>query len=317
MRHNIMNKYSPPTLLFNRHIETIYPALFRKVELKEYEHERIVTPDDDFLDLFWLRQNSDSLVIISHGLEGNAHRAYIKGMAKAFYDQGFDTLAWNYRGCGEQMNKQLRFYHSGATDDLGTVIDHAASSYENIFLIGFSLGGNLTLKYLGEKGNGINPKIKKAIAFSVPMDLHNSCIQISKPFNWAYSNRFLKSLKLKVKQKATSFPELKIDKLETIKNLIEFDNHYTAPIHGFKNAIDYYHQCSSLYFLSGIKTKTLIVSAKNDPFLSKECFPDLNNHGFVKFESPSRGGHVGFTQFNENGLYWSESRALEFVTSIF
>jgi predicted alpha/beta-fold hydrolase len=168
---------------------------------------------------------------------------------------------------------------------------------------------------LGERGDRINPKIKKAIAFSVPMDLHSSCIQISKPFNWAYSNRFLKSLKLKVKQKAKLFPELKTDKLETIKSLIEFDNQYTAPIHGFKNAIDYYLQCSSLYFLPKIKTETLIVSAKNDPFLSKECFPDLNDHGFIEFESPNRGGHVGFAQFNENGIYWSESSALEFVTS--
>ncbi len=310
-----MKDYSPPPLLFNRHIETIYPALFRKVELKEYGRERITTPDNDFLDLFWLKKNSSNLVIISHGLEGNAHRAYIKGMAKAFYDQGYDTLAWNYRGCGEEMNKQLRFYHSGATDDLDTVIDHASSRYEQIFLVGFSLGGNLTLKYLGEKGDHVNPKIKKAIVFSVPMDLHSSCIQISKPTNWAYSNRFLKSLKKKVIAKAKLFPELKTDKIEAIKSLIEFDDHYTAPVHGFKNAIDYYQKCSSLYFLPTVKVQTLIVSAKNDPFLSKECFPDVSSHSRVKFESPDHGGHVGFAQFNGNGLYWSELRALEFITS--
>jgi uncharacterized protein len=313
MPNNFMSKYSPPVLLFNRHLETIYPALFRKVELKEYERERIRTPDDDFLDLFWLRQNSNNLVIISHGLEGNAHRAYIKGMAKAFYDQGFDALAWNYRGCGEEMNKQLRFYHSGATDDLGTVIDHATPRYENIFLIGFSLGGNLTLKYLGEKGVEVNPKIKKVVAFSVPMDLHSSCIQISKPTNWVYSNRFLKSLKKKVIAKAKLFPELKTDKLATIKSLIEFDDTYTAPVHGFQNAIDYYTKCSSLYFLPTIKIQTLIVSAQNDPFLSKECFPDLGSHSPVKLERPTHGGHVGFAQFNENGLYWSELRALKFI----
>lgn len=315
MPSNIMNSYFPPFLLFNRHLETIYPALFRKVALKEYERERIRTADDDFLDLFWLKKKSNNLIIISHGLEGNAHRAYIKGMAKAFYDLGYDALAWNYRGCGEEINKQLRFYHSGATDDLGTVIDHAATRYENIFLIGFSLGGNLTLKYLGEKGDSVNPKIKKAVAFSVPMDLHNSCVQISKPTNWVYSNRFLKSLKLKVIAKAKSFPELRTDKLETIKSLIEFDDTYTAPIHGFQNAIDYYTKCSSLYFLPTIKTQTLIVSAQNDPFLSKECFPDLSSHSFVELESPSRGGHVGFAQFNENGLYWSELRALKYITT--
>lgn len=307
-----MSKYSPPALLFNRHLETIYPALFRKIKLKEYEQERIQTPDDDFLDLFWLKQNSSNLAIISHGLEGNTQRAYMKGMAKAFYDQGHDALAWNYRGCGEEMNKQLRFYHSGTTDDLNTVINHASIKYQNIFLIGFSLGGNLTLKYLGEKAN---PKIKKAVAFSVPMDLYSSCIQISKPSNWVYSNRFLKSLKSKVRAKSKLFPELKIDKLETIKSLIEFDDNYTAPIHGFKNAMDYYQKCSSVHFLSKIKTQTLIVSAKNDPFLSKECYPDLSNHLFARLESPSHGGHVGFAQFNENGLYWSELRALKFITT--
>ncbi len=315
MPSKFTSKYSPPTLLFNRHLETIYPALFRKVVLPEYEEERITTPDADFLDLFWLKKKSSSLVIISHGLEGNAQRAYIKGMAKAFYDQGFDTLAWNYRGCGEEINKQLRFYHSGATDDLETVINHASTEYQNIFLIGFSLGGNLTLKYLGEKGNQLNPTIKKAVTFSVPMELHCSCKEISKPANWAYSNRFLKSLKKKVIAKAKLFPELKTDKLETIKSLIEFDDHYTAPVHGFKNAIDYYQKCSSLYFLPTIKIKTLIVSAQNDPFLSQECFPDLSNHSFVKLESPARGGHVGFAQFNENGLYWSELRALKFITT--
>jgi uncharacterized protein len=310
-----MKDYSPPPLLFNRHLETIYPALFRKVELPRYEQERITTPDDDFLDLFWLKRKSSSLVIISHGLEGNAQRAYIKGMAKAFYDQGFDALAWNYRGCGDEMNRQLRFYHSGATDDLGTVIEHASLRYEKIFLVGFSLGGNLTLKYLGEKGGQANSKIEKAIAFSVPMDLHSGCIQISKPINWPYSNRFLKSLKKKVIAKAKLFPELKTDKLETIKSLIEFDDRYTAPVHGFKNAIDYYQKCSSLRFLSGIKIPTLIVNAKNDPFLSKECFPDVSKSTVLTFESPTRGGHVGFAQFNQNGLYWSELRAVEFITS--
>jgi uncharacterized protein len=311
---NKMETYTAPITLFNRHIETIYPALFRKVTVKEYESERVATADNDFLDLFWLKQNSKSLVLLSHGLEGNAHRAYIKGMAKAFYDHGFDTLSWNYRGCGDEINRQLRFYHSGATDDLGTVIDHALPQYENIFLVGFSLGGNLTLKYLGEKGGGIHPKIKKAVAFSVPMDLHSSCLAISKWSNRVYALRFLKSLQLKIRQKAVVFPELQTDPLEKINTLIDFDDQYTAPIHGFKNAIDYYRKCSSIYFLPAIKIPALIVNAKNDPFLGKECFPDLHDHSFIKFEKPAQGGHVGFALFNGNGVYWSELRALEFIT---
>ena len=143
--------YKRPSLLFSRHLETIYPALFRNVDLN-YQRERIATPDDDFLDLDWLKQGSKKLIIISHGLEGNSSRAYMKGMAKASSEKGFDVIAWNFRGCSDEMNKQLRFYHSGATDDLECVVAHAQrNGYTEIYLIGFSLGGNLTLKYLGER----------------------------------------------------------------------------------------------------------------------------------------------------------------------
>src|SRR5690606_12770756 len=126
----------------------------------------IATPDEDFLDLDWLENKSDKLVIISHGLEGNSTRPYVKGMAKALHDKGFNVLAWNFRGCSGEINRQLRFYHSGATDDLHTVVMHASgkSRYKEVFLVGFSLGGNLTLKYLGERN--VPEIIKKAVVFS-------------------------------------------------------------------------------------------------------------------------------------------------------
>src|SRR5690606_5595638 len=183
--------YLPPFFLFNSHLETIFPALLRRVALTDYTRERIATPDDDFLDLDWLAQDSDSLVIISHGLEGNSKRAYIKGMARALFNRGHDVIAWNFRGCSEEMNRQRRFYHSGATDDLHTVIRHAARNekYKWIFLVGFSLGGNVTLKYLGEQGGGCT--IAGAVVFSVPMDLGSSCQKISLPGNRVYSQRFL------------------------------------------------------------------------------------------------------------------------------
>src|SRR5687767_2598438 len=138
------NQYIPPRFLFSAHLETIYPALIRRVSLQPFTRERIDTPDSDFLDLDWLQQGSEKLVIISHGLEGNSQRAYIKGMAKVFFSNGYDVLAWNFRGCSEEMNRQLRFYHSGATDDLNVVVNHAIDRkhYKNIYLIGFSLGGN-------------------------------------------------------------------------------------------------------------------------------------------------------------------------------
>ena len=180
--------YKPSKLLFNAHLETIYPALLRRVKFVPYQRERINTPDDDFLDLDWVKQKSKRLVIISHGLEGNSHKPYIRGMAKAFHERSYDILAWNYRGCSGEVNKQLRFYHSGATDDLHTVINHATThNYQEIYLIGFSLGGNITLKYLGEQNSSVNSILKKAVAISVPLNLHSSCLKISEPDNIIYS----------------------------------------------------------------------------------------------------------------------------------
>lgn len=308
--------YTRPFFFFNAHVETIYPSLIRKVELQPYQRERIATPDNDFLDLDWLKQGSSDLMIISHGLEGNTQRAYIKGMARAGHQHGLDVLTWNYRGCSEEMNKVIRFYHSGATDDLATVIDHANSlgQYNRIYLVGFSLGGNLTLKYLGEKRT--RPEsIKKSITFSVPMDLHTSCEKISKPSNWIYSQRFLKSLRKKVIDKSKIMREVDSRGLDKIKTLREFDDHFTGPIHGFKDALDYYQQCSAIRFVREISIPSLIISAANDPFLSPECYPHqlLKGHSHVSFESPAQGGHVGFTQFSKNGLYWSEQRAIDFI----
>ncbi|HEY0656147.1 MAG TPA: alpha/beta fold hydrolase [Chryseosolibacter sp.] len=310
------NPYVPPRFLFSPHLETIFPSLIRRVSLRPYVRERINTPDDDFLDLDWLTNQSKNLVIISHGLEGNSTRAYVKGMAKVFFTNGYDALAWNYRGCSEEMNRQLRFYHSGATDDLNTVIDYAIDrkGYENIFLVGFSLGGNITLKFLGEKQP--RPEVKKGVAISVPLDLKTSCEKISQPGNWIYSRRFLKSLKAKVIAKAGLLKGLDIRGIHQIRTLKEFDDRYTAPLHGFTDALDYYKRCSSLYFLHSINTPTLIVNTANDPFLSKQCFPTelIQNHPFITMEILLRGGHVGFTQFNKNGLYWSEQRAFDFIS---
>ncbi len=307
--------YKRPSFLFSGHLETIYPALLRSVDIA-YRRERISTHDDDFLDFDWIQNNNDKLVIISHGLEGNSTRAYIKGMARALAESGFDILAWNFRGCSEEMNRQLRFYHSGATEDLHCVVAHAIQKgYKEINLVGFSLGGNLTLKYLGERLP--YPELRKAVAFSTPLDLYTSCIKISKPANRIYSNRFLTSLKEKIIRKSKNISGLDLKDIDKINNLILFDDRYTAPLHGFKNAIDYYSKCSSLQFLDSITIPTLIINAQNDPFLSERCYPAaaFRNHTLIRFENPLHGGHVGFAQFNKNGLYWSEERALSFLIS--
>jgi len=305
--------YKKSSWLFNGHLETIVPALFRKSNPLPFEKERIKTPDGDFLDLFRLFNNSSSLIIISHGLEGNSQRPYMLGMAKKF-NNNFDVVLWNYRGCGEELNLQPIFYHSGATYDLNTVVAHVEKDYEHIFLIGFSLGGNLTLKYLGEN-HTLSNKIKKAVAISVPLHLESSSKKISTGTNLIYSKRFLKTLKLKILAKAKVFPEaFNLDKLPLLKTLMDFDEHFTAPIHGFKNAKDYYTKNSSLYYLEKIKVPTLIINALNDPFLSDSCFPysigEKFNHLYMDF--PLLGGHVGFQ--THDGNYWTEERTFEFIS---
>ncbi|RZS96358.1 YheT family hydrolase [Cecembia calidifontis] len=308
--------YEYPPWLFNGHLQTIVPALMRPSAVLPFERERINTPDGDFLDLDWLKKGSKNLVIISHGLEGNSRRPYMTGMARQFFTQGFDVLNWNYRGCSEEMNNTPIFYHSGATYDLDFVVNHASVAYENVYLVGFSLGGNLTLKYLGEKRER-SPKIKKGIAISVPLHLESSCLKISSGENILYAKRFLKTLKEKVVKKAKKFPdEIPVGILRKIKTLQDFDDHYTGPLHGFEDAHDYYEQNSSLYFLENIEVPALILNAQNDPFLSDKCFPINLGRKLdqVWMEFPKYGGHVGFSPRKKEDIYWSEKRSFEFIT---
>jgi len=307
--------YSGPAILFNGHLQTIIPGLFRRTFALPFERERISTQDGDFLDLDFLKGGSSKIVIITHGLEGDSRRPYMCGMAKHFFSQGYDALTWNFRGCSGEMNSKPFFYHSGATYDLDEVIQHIINDYEEIYLIGFSLGGNLTLKYLGEPIER-SPKIKKAVAISVPLHLKSSCIKISTGENIIYARRFLRTLKQKIRLKSLSFPELiSTNGLEKIKTLKEFDNVYTGPMHGFNDANHYYDKCSSLYFLGGIQIPSLILNAKNDPFLSPQCFPvELGNSlESIYMEFPEIGGHVGFSPRKRKEIYWSEKRAFEFI----
>lgn len=281
--------------------------------------ERIKTSDEDFLELDWYKKNNPRLVIISHGLEGNSERAYMLGMAKAFYQNQFDVLTWNLRGCGHDINDQVIFYHSGATYDLDEVVKHAEKNYDEIYLVGFSLGGNLTLKYLGEKESNFH-KIKKAVTISVPLHLASSSQKISKGENILYSKRFLKSLKKKVIRKSLAHPgKIPIQVLEDIKTLAEFDDYFTGPLHGFADAQEYYEVNSSIFFLDQIEVPTLILNALNDPFLSENCFPQqlAKSLDLVFFEYPKHGGHVGFNPSNSTQLYYSEQRAIEFITKGF
>jgi uncharacterized protein len=310
----LLSQHKPPFYLFNGHIQTIIPGLFRHVEGVAYHRERLITPDDDFIDIDWSQVQSKSLAILSHGLEGDSHRPYIMGMVKVLNERGVDALAWNYRSCSGEPNKLLRSYHLGATDDLDLVVRHALNTglYETVYLVGFSAGGNISLKYLGEAPQQVPSEVKRASVFSVPIDLKGSAQRISR----LYTQRFLRTLGQKLEQKKEMYPdELDLSDYSLFWSFPEFDNKYTAPIHGFKSADDYYERVSSRQFLKDIQVPTLLVNARNDPFLSGACYPveeaELNPYFYL--ETPEDGGHVGFAEDFRNNIYYSEARAVKFL----
>ncbi len=310
--------FRPPFLLQNGHLQTIYPSILRKLSPGLYVRERIATPDDDFLDLDWSRVGSRKLAILCHGLEGSSHRPYMIGMAMALNRRGWDALAWNYRSCSGEINRQLRLYHNGSIDDLDVVVKHALKDdrYRSAALIGFSMGGNLVLVYLGSIAATLDSRMEKAAVFSVPCDLRSSALQLAKFRNSLYMSRFLESLHEKIKQKMELMPGAIDDRgFEEIKSFKQFDDRYTAPIHGFHNAEDYWAKCSSAQFIPAIRVPSLIVNAQNDPFLAEGCYPvrQASHSRCVHLEMPRSGGHVGFVQFNHDHMYWSEQRAVEFL----
>ena len=310
------NTFIPPWYLFNKHFETIYPAIFRNVDQRAHQTERLLTPDKDFIDIDHYNYGNKRTVILCHGLEGNSRKPYMKGMVNIMIDNGFNCVAWNFRGCSGLPNNHAYSYHSGATRDLKLIIEHTLKKFPSneIFLVGFSLGGNLVLKYLGERPE--NSFVRRAVAISVPLDLHGSCQEISKSSNWIYTLRFLISLKKKIKKKAKIFPnEIRSYNLNQLRNLVDFDDKYTAPLHGFSNAIDYYTKSSSIHFLENITTPTLIINALNDPFLSDKCYPRNINKKYITYNYPKYGGHLGFKMKNKFGTYYHEINSLKFLTS--
>ena len=314
--------YQPPRYLFNGHVQTIVPSLWRSVPDVAYQRERLELTDGDFLDLDWSRlpagAPTDGLVLVSHGLEGSSDRAYVRGMVRALNRAGLDALAWNYRSCGGEMNRLLRSYHLGDTEDLDLVLRHALATgrYQRVYLTGFSAGGNVTLKYLGEAPSRVPTAVQRAAVFSVPTDLRASSMYIARPQNTVYLRRFLKTLRQKIREKAVLLPgEVDLTGLDELRDFPQFDDRYTAPMHGFTSADTYYAHASSGQYLADIQIPTLLINAENDPFLPLSCFPRTAAaaSAFVYLETPPEGGHVGFGEGAPDGTYYSERRAVEFL----
>jgi uncharacterized protein len=311
----LASRFRPPFFLCNGHIQTVLSALLRPRADIGFQRERLELIDGDFLDLGWSRIGADRLVILSHGLEGSADAGYNRGMAAKLNAAGWDVLVWDFRGCSQETNRLPRLYHSGETGDLGAVIDFAATRYSRIALVGFSLGGNLTLKYLGESSP--HPAIISAAAVSAPLDLAATARALDRHWsNRIYLRSFIKSLVAKVEAKAVRFPDkFDVSGIRMIRTFEEFDGRYTAPVHGFRDAEDYWEKTSARQFLDRITVPTLILIACDDPLLTPESFPVAEAEGnpCLFLEMPKSGGHLGFIDLARGFEPWSERRVVEFL----
>ena len=312
----IVSAFRPAPLLRNGHMQTILPVLLPRRVRVTFARERLELADGDFLDLDWAKTGRQRVAILTHGLEGCSTQTYIRGLAAALGAAGWDVLAWNFRGCSGAPNRLPRAYHSGETGDLAAVIAQAvAAGYPRVALVGFSLGGNVVLKYLGE--TPAHPAVAAAVAISPPLALAPCAQKLDREWsNRLYLRRFLVSLKAKIEAKARVFPrQVDATGVQRIKTFQEFDDRFTGPLHGFRDAADYWARSSARQFLPRLTVPTLVLSPRNDPFLAPAAYPwpeaEANPHLFL--ETPDSGGHVGFLDLRRGLQPWSERRVAEFL----
>jgi predicted alpha/beta-fold hydrolase len=309
-----------PTIPFrNGHFNTMYRPLFMKGSI-DYDRERLYTWDNDFIDLDFSKVGSKTLAVLIHGLEGSSSSSYITATIKHLNDKYLDAVCFNLRGCSGEDNNLLATYHSGKTEDVNFVINHILDTYnyDNIVIIGFSLGGNLTLKYIGEKGKDLPSEIKGGIACSVPIDIASAEKEMDKLKNKLYMEVFFKTMKNKILEKAHKHPEFQLDKDKLFKatKFKHLEHLYTVPVFGFESPEDYWQKASSKPYISAINKPTLLINAKDDTFLSKECYPkeEAKNSENFFLEITKYGGHCGFmSSFKPSENTWLEERIARFI----
>ena len=319
----IESPFSP--LIKSGQLQTILASTLRFPCSKPFTRHLIELDDGDFVEYDSYvapASNNQTLVILTHGLEGSSKAVYIRSLTNKLLEIGHDVIAWNMRGCSGQPNRKSSSYHSGMTSDLASVIEHVIHSYtySKILLVGFSVGGNITLKYLGEKAAAIDKRIIAAATYSVPVDLASSAAQLALKKNRLYMSIFLKSLRKKLYQKALLFPEqINLEGITKIRSFKEFDTRYIAPFFNFSSAEDYWKKASALPFLEKIQIPTLLINSSDDSFLSPASFPITiaEKSSYLTLEISKFGGHVGFLNF----LPWQggtliEERTIEFFNSI-
>ena len=287
---------------FNSHVHTIISSQFFSIKTVQCKRIEIGTPDDDFLELDVVKSGlNNPVVALFHGLEGNTERFYIRNLMLDLYEAGFSSVAMNFRSCGTKLNRQKRFYHSGETSDYKTLFEWIKQTFSGskIHAAGFSLGGNALIKSLGEFG--AKHPVHRAVAISPPYDLKLGSYNLRKGFNRVYEYKFLQTLKIKLKQKRTLYPDLPAFDGSTI---FDFDDKITAPVHGFRDAVDYYDTCSSKNFLGEVKTPLLLIHSEADTLTPLRFAPlkVIEQNPSIQTIFTKSGGHVAFITRPRNWL---------------
>ncbi len=318
-----MTRYHAAWWLPGAHAQTLWGKLARREPEQPTAVERWTTLDGDFLDIHRLAGDSNKgRLLILHGLEGTIRSQYAQKLLGEARRRRWSADLLIFRSCSPEMNLTKGFYHSGETSDLGFVIDRIVEEnpHQPLVLAGVSLGGNVLLKYLGERGAAVATQIKAAAAVSVPFDLARASNHINRGFARVYQRHFIKSLKQKTLKKLELFPDLITpDQLTRIGTMYEFDDAVTASVHGFRDADDYYSSSSSLAWIDRISIPTLLLSAKDDPFLPRSVLDEVRqvaqNNTRLELEFPAHGGHVGFvTGWNPfHPAYYAEQRVCDFL----
>ena len=292
------HSYQSPDWLPGSHAQTIFPFLFRSPEPIFYQRQKIETPDGDFLHIDWVNTTSKSpLVVLLHGLEGSSNSHYSRALMAKIKHIGWAGCIVHFRGCSGLPNRLPRAYHSGDSNELEWLIPELKKMCLGpMFVVGYSLGGNVLLNWLGKPGYQNISTINAAVSISAPYDLVVAGNRLSQGINKIYGGHFLRTLKRKALRKIVSHRlDISQESIKACRTLKEFDNRFTAPIHGFNGVADYWSRASSKPFLSSIKNSTLIIHAENDPFLSGLELKTLtreNDH--ITLNLTKCGGHVGY-----------------------
>ncbi|HQY76331.1 MAG TPA: alpha/beta fold hydrolase [Rhodoferax sp.] len=300
-------KYIAPRWLPGGNLQTIWPALYSRRVFGPHPHytrERWATPDADFVDVDWLVRAADTpaktLLVLFHGLEGSSRSHYAEAFADYAQSQGMAFAVPHFRGCSGELNQAPRAYHSGDYEEIDWVLERLRERHAgNIFAVGVSLGGNALLRWAQEKGHDASRVVSAVAAVCSPIDLAAGGWAIGRGFNrLVYTRMFLNTMKPKALQKLAQHPGLfKREALLAARTLYDFDNVFTAPLHGFKSTEDYWARASAKPHLHTIRIPTLVVNARNDPFVPAWCLPSQREVGdCVTLWQPAHGGHVGFPQ---------------------